>query len=277
MIYGSARRSLPRAGVRLFAPNIAPRLWIRGYRSNPPHSPGSRFSPLARRIFTWGTIGANVVVFLAWNLSKRPDREANESTRRSLVRLRRLLIENFTLSQRNLREGRYWTLITSAFSHRDLSHILFNMIAFAFVSRLGFASGLGATRMLTLAVGSTIASSAGSMLNETTRVGAGLGHAHLGASGMIEGLLVALTLMRPRVPVYIMFIPVAIPLWVASGGFVAWDYYHLMRERETGPKPGWMGSYVGYAAHLGGAVFGAGYYLLRLRYRFGGVLPPGRR
>lgn len=279
MIHGGAGRSLPRAGMRFFASGIAHRPLVRGYHSAPPNPPGSRFPLLARRIFTWGTIGANAYVFLMWNTSKPSSRDDPDSPRQA--RLRRDLMENWTLSQKNLREGRYWTLLTSAFSHRDAGHLLLNMFAFTFVSGLGFSSGLGAARMVVLALGSAVASSASSMLDETTRTGAGgggssPGHAHLGASGMVEGLLVALTLMRPRVPVYVMFVPVAIPLWVAAGAFVAWDYYHLVRERQRGPTPGWMGSYVGYSAHLGGAAFGAAYYLLRLRYRFGGVLPPRR-
>lgn len=269
MIYGSARRLLPQAGGRLFFPNMVARVRMRGYSSGRPN-PASPESPkLARRIFTWGTIGANAAVYLAWNASKSPDTQPDEASRRSRRRLGQLMEDNFTLSQRNLREGRYWTLITGAFSHQEWDHLFFNMFTFALLSRLGFSSGLGTTRMLTLAIGATLTSSACAMLNERTRGGPELAQKHLGASGMVTGLLMAMALMRPGVPVQIMFVPIDIPLWVAVGGFVAWDGYCLVRERESGPQPGWTGKYVSYAMHLGGGAFGAGYYLLRLRHRFG--------
>jgi len=35
-----------------------------------------------------------------------------------------------------------------------------------------------------------------------------------------------------------------------------------------------LAAVVGYAAHLGGAAFGFLYYMLRLRYKFAGALPP---
>lgn len=62
-------------------------------------------------------IGANVLVFGGWYLG--------ESTRNTT--LLRTLTDNFTLSLRNLKESRPWVLITSAFSHRDLVHIGFNV------------------------------------------------------------------------------------------------------------------------------------------------------
>lgn len=62
-------------------------------------------------------IGANVLVFGGWYLG--------ESTRNAS--LLRTLTDHFTLSLRNLKESRPWVLITSAFSHRDLVHIGFNV------------------------------------------------------------------------------------------------------------------------------------------------------
>ena len=61
-------------------------------------------------------------------------------------------------------------------------------------------------------------------------------------------------------------IPISIPYWGVVAGFVGYDMYRLYQEKKSGQKHvNWMGSYTGYAAHLGGAVFGAAFYFLALR------------
>ena len=194
------------------------------------------------------------------------------------------MIENFTLSQQNIREGRYWTVLTCAFSHASLSHLAFNMFAFSFGANLSFYCGLGVARFLALSFGSALASSACSMLDETTRAGADsrdplstqLRYQHLGASGMVQGLITAMALTVPFLPVQLLFIPISFQFWKAGLGFVAWDFYNLAKARKATSRPDGKSNVVGYAAHLGGAVFGAAYYFLALRYRFGGAFPPRR-
>ena len=63
-------------------------------------------------------IGANATVFGAWMYA---------DTQRDAGLLHKLS-NNFTSSIRNLQEHRYWTLLTSAFSHRDYAHFGFNMV-----------------------------------------------------------------------------------------------------------------------------------------------------
>lgn len=82
----------------------------------------------------------------------------------------------------------------------------------------------------------------------------------LGASGMVQGIAAAATLLAPVAPIYLMFIPVPIPLFVVTIGYVAYDTYNL--DSKT--------SRIGHSAHLGGFAFGVLYYFLSLR-RFGGV------
>lgn len=61
-------------------------------------------------------------------------------------------------------------------------------------------------------------------------------------------------------------IPVELPYWAVVAGFVGYDMYRLYQEKTSGQKHvNWMGSYTGYAAHLGGAAFGAAFYFLALR------------
>lgn len=61
-------------------------------------------------------------------------------------------------------------------------------------------------------------------------------------------------------------IPISIPYRGIVAGFVGYDMYRLYEEKKSGQRrANWMGSYTGYAAHLGGAVFGAAFYFLAVR------------
>lgn len=78
--------------------------------------PSANPKPVMRIVF--GLIGVNAAVFGAWHyaIAYRDHR------------LLRTMNAHFKLSETNLKEGRYHTLITSAFSHTDFRHILFNMV-----------------------------------------------------------------------------------------------------------------------------------------------------
>jgi membrane associated rhomboid family serine protease len=66
----------------------------------------------------WGLIGINAAVWGTWNYAI-----VNKDQK-----LLSAMNENFLLSEANLKEGRYHTLVTSAFSHISFSHFLFNMV-----------------------------------------------------------------------------------------------------------------------------------------------------
>jgi membrane associated rhomboid family serine protease len=135
-------------------------------------------------------IGLNTAVFGAWTYGKvQQDRK-----------LLGWLSENFTLSATNWRAGRYYTMLTSAFSHQDPVHFLFNMIAFNAFGGILMFSGLGGMHVASLCIGSAIAGSFAwlyqrgianrsqvSNLPTAAVVSGGMGAAALGASGMVMG------------------------------------------------------------------------------------------
>ena len=57
----------------------------------------------------------NVLVFVAWTQVDPADT---------------VMRDHFLVSSESVLSGRVWTLLTSAFSHYDLNHMLFNGIAF---------------------------------------------------------------------------------------------------------------------------------------------------
>jgi len=75
---------------------------FRRYLSNTTAKTGNAIYPL---------IGANVAVFVFWCTSDN----------------KRFMYDNFATSGRNLTEDRWWTLVTSAFSHQHPIHLIVNM------------------------------------------------------------------------------------------------------------------------------------------------------
>lgn len=80
----------------------------------------------------WSTIGANVYVWGRWHII--PDAQAAKQGREShayyMAQRKHLeyMNQNYTLSRKNIAEGRWWTIITAAFSHIDLAHLGLNML-----------------------------------------------------------------------------------------------------------------------------------------------------
>jgi membrane associated rhomboid family serine protease len=182
-------------------------------------------------------------------------------------KLLQTLYENFTLSIANWQAGRSWTLLTSAFSHTALVHFFFNMFALSTFSTIIAAfPGIGAAHMLALCMGSGIAGSFAWLYEKTSGPGGrqnAMARSHqaaLGASGMVMGAAAVATCLMPAAPMYIMFIPIPIPLWATTLLFAGVDAYFLHSERSP----------IGHSAHLGGGLFGAMFYVAFLR-RFGGV------
>jgi hypothetical protein len=80
----------------------------------------------------WGTIGANVYIYAKWHVVLDPKavKQGRDSHayRMAMARHIRYMQDNYTISTRNIAEGRWWTLLTSAFSHHDLTHLGINML-----------------------------------------------------------------------------------------------------------------------------------------------------
>jgi len=135
---------------------------------------------------------------------------------------------------------RPWTIVTSLFIHSGLWHLIANMFALHFfgsyLSRL-----IGESRLLiTYFSGGILGSILFILLAPSYSTG-------IGASGAVFALGGTLTVMRPKLRVFIFPIPVPLPLWSAViGGFLILSFI-----------PG-----IAWQAHLGGLVLGltAGYF-----------------
>ena len=199
-------------------------------------------------------IGLNTAVFAAWSYAR------GQQNRDLWIWLTR----NFTLTASDISQQRWHTLLTSAISHNNFPHFLFNMISFHAFGSILSAVGIGGVRLFTLCTGSALAGSLAFIYNQSGRNTQSRG---LGASGMVMGAAAAAACLMPFAPMQLFFIPVSIPLWAVALLYTAVDSYYVNSN-----------SPIGHAAHLGGSVFGLAYYGLALR-RFGGIsrLLSGRR
>ena len=141
-----------------------------------------------------------------------------------------------------------WTLVTNLFIHGGIGHILANMLTLYFFG--GYLSRLiGVRKFLIVYFGGGILGNIFYLLLAPSPLSIAIG-----ASGAIFALGGVLTVMRPRLRVFIFPIPAPLPLWVAViGGFLILSLF---------PHVAWQ-------AHLGGLVLGlAAGYIFRRRERY---------
>ncbi len=185
--------------------------------------------PLVRpTLVTIALIVANVAVYGTGQVLSRADPQAAES----LTNLLRLDPAKF----------RWWGLVSYAFIHAGLWHLLGNMV-FLWVfgpnvedrfGRLGFFAFY--------LIGGAVAGGFHALFNDAPVIG---------ASGAVAAVTGAFLVLFPRTIVHTLFIVFfgffSLPAWWFIGGRIAWDLY------ATGA--GWSGN-VATGAHLAGYTFG---------------------
>jgi len=144
---------------------------------------------------------------------------------------------------------RPWTIVTNLFIHAGLWHIIANMLTLFFFGNAVLRL-VGTGRFLIVYFGGGILGNIlFILLGEPFSIA-------VGASGAVFAVGGALTMMRPKLRVFIFPIPVPLPLWVAViGGFLILSLL----------------PYIAWQAHLGGLILGliAGYFFRkRERYFF---------
>ena len=176
----------------------------------------------------WVLIGLNLLLFIATAIN------------RELIFYLGLQPAGFT--------ARPWTIVTSLFVHGSLWHIIANMLTLYFFGRY-VCSLIGESRCLIVYFGGGILGSILFMLLAPPYLTA------IGASGAVFAVGGVLTVMRPRLRVFVFPIPAPLPLWVAViGGFLIISFL----------------PFVAWQAHLGGLIVGliAGYIFRKRERRF---------
>lgn len=165
----------------------------------------------------------------------------------------------FALDLAGLRDFQLWRVFTYGICHANIRHLLFNMIGVWVFGRM-LESAYGSKETLAffgLAVG--VSGLAQISISTAMHIPASV----VGASGGVLGFVTLAAMNFPRVPMYLMFIPVPIELkWIAVG-YVGLDLFQVASG---------SGGNVANFAHLGGAVVGVLYFLSGIR-----LLPQNRQ
>ncbi len=138
-----------------------------------------------------------------------------------------------------------WTFITSVFMHAGLFHLFLNMFAL-FMFGPVLEHRMGSKKFLYLFLAAGIVGNIGYFLYAYTIGDPAV--PGIGASGAIYGVLGALAVLEPNLPVfaYPFFLPV--PLWIAAIGWIFIEFVSIGAP-----------DLVGRAAHLGGIFLGIAY------------------
>ncbi|KAJ7224287.1 hypothetical protein GGX14DRAFT_424973 [Mycena pura] len=205
----------------------------------------------------WGICAINGAVYLAWKVP----------------RLSRFMLRNF---QHHPLSGRSRTLLTSVFSHSSFMHLFFNCFA---LNGFGYAAGYYLTTQQNTGPSELLEStsalhflaffvSAGLFASLASHIVSVKAYdsvvralaksaprprlrASLGASGAIYSCVTLTALAYPDLHINILFVPVDIPIQYGVGGLMLLDMIGFIR--------GWR--LFDHIAHLGGALFGAWYYM----------------
>jgi membrane associated rhomboid family serine protease len=155
-------------------------------------------------------------------------------------------------------EGRYWTMLTSTWSHLGLGHIAGNMISFYFLGDFVVRTpGIGPGRFLILIVGSGLMGSLMTIIQrkEAARATGGYDMKRgLGFSGSVMGVSAAAACLYPKSKVALYGI-IPVPLWALVAGYFAYDGIFYNDPNST----------IGHSGHIGGLIFGVVYYVTALR------------
>lgn len=188
----------------------------------------------------------NIVIFLFWNLGSSSESESE------------FMVNNFLVSWNHLLDGRYWVLLTSAFSHTMLFHLFMNMFVLRSFGSVVEAT-LGSQRFLKFYLIASVVSSLSHALVSTYLMNKPDLPA-LGASGAVSGVIMLFAVLFPRERILILgLIPIP-AIWgvIMMAGLDIWG---LMAQTEGGGLP------IGHGAHLGGTLTGILYYFLFLKPR----------
>lgn len=182
----------------------------------------------------------NVAVFVAWlALGESP-----------------VMVDNFLISADALKAGRWWTLLTSEFSHILFIHFALNMYVLATFGPI-VEMTIGAGRYVTFYLIAAIVASLGHAAVSTFL----LGHPELpalGASGALSGVILLFSFLYPEARL-LLFGIIPTPALVGAAIFVGIDLIGLFAQTEGAGLP------IGHGAHLGGALTGTLYYFLVIR------------
>lgn len=141
----------------------------------------------------------------------------------------------------SIRAGEQIRMVTSAFLHADISHLLFNMLTLYFFAPV-VIEYLGDISFLIIYIGSLIFGSLLTLIMHKNDYS----YRAIGASGAVTGILYSAILLQPDMNLYLFFIPIPIPAYIFGICYLLYSIYGMKAKNDN----------IGHTAHFGGAIGG---------------------
>ncbi|CAG8542994.1 21428_t:CDS:2, partial [Racocetra persica] len=185
-------------------------------------------------------VASNILVFLFWKLA-----EMNAIEYRNPTYLN-FLSRNFVVSIENVKDGRWWNVVTCAFSHKDLDHLIVNMFVLWGFGRQ-ILEMLGRRQFLFIYFGSALSASLSYLLytNHTRKRKSSASYnekvyrrhyiGSMGASGSLMALSTIFACTFPNAT-FLVFFVIPAPAIVVVGLYALYDIYRawtVSHELET--------------------------------------------
>ncbi|KAJ1985114.1 hypothetical protein H4R34_000191 [Dimargaris verticillata] len=205
------------------------------------------------KIVIFSILGLNALVYLCWGIGQERLRLAGDDHFIGFMQ------RHFVTSLANYEEHRYWTLLTSCFSQMTTIHLAFNMFAL-YSFGVPVVQLMGARPFLIFYTLAGITSSIVSLVGQRFRMTMGNPRTvnrqsgSVGASGAVLATLTLFAMVYPSSKILLVFIPVNSQAAIAV--LAAYDLVNLFKNPN---------SLIDSAGHLGGTMFGLGYYYLLLK------------
>lgn len=201
----------------------------------------------ARQRFFFGVqiiLLVNILVFVMWITAT--DAESQ-----------RFMFNNFLVSWTGIEQGRWWTLLTTVFSHNMFLHIFINMyVLMSFGSFL--EKQMGTASFLKLYFIAGLLASWAHVLSSKFLIGQPDLPA-LGASGAVAGVIACFSVMFPQAKILLLGI-IPMPALFGVLVFVGLDLWGLVAQAQGHGLP------IGHGAHLGGAFTGVLFAMFKKRF-----------
>lgn len=149
--------------------------------------------------------------------------------------------ERYKFGIAGINAGQKDRMLTSAFLHVDISHLLFNMLTLYFFADV-VIGGFGPIQFLIIYFVSLVAGSLLALFFHKDEPQ----YSAVGASGAVTGILYSAILLKPGMDLYLYFIPIPIPAYVIGIGYLLYSIYGMKKR---------LGN-IGHTAHFGGAIGG---------------------
>lgn len=159
----------------------------------------------------------------------------------------RYFFERYKFQVEPINTGERIRLLSSAFLHVDVTHLLFNMFTLYFFADV-VLWGVGPLNFILIYAVSLFAGNWFSLKRHQNQPL----YSAVGASGAVMGVLYAAIMLMPHMGLYLFFIPIPIPAWLFGILYLLYSIYGMKRQL----------GFIGHDAHIGGAVGGYAIMLL---------------